>query len=326
MAKKEEGKTIKNVILIVVSACLISILIFCVIEYGLSLDIKKNSEDSSNNKQDNSNIMTTLSDETEKEEEVADGQSQVSIEEPEGNQVTNTSSIDDKKQSKDEVDEKLLIYNENNDEYILWKNEKLFYKNKEIKLDLNNDEKLEYISVGLDSPNGEKVTIVSDNIGVNLLHYISDEMYSAIENLYDDIGELKEGNMIQVVFIDFDDDGKDEVVLAIGDGLVNLGVSIFKIDYDSKDLNFNELAFFRGQGEIHIDKNKSIEIPFGSKGLFEKYEYKNGIFIDMNEVDESKINNPTNVDIVIKTPKSRDFGVFFYTLNLNNTTSPSFII
>lgn len=75
---------------------------------------------------------------------------------------------------------------------------------------------------------------------------------------------------------------KQEVVLAIGDGLVNLGVSVFKIDYHSKDLDAIEIGCFQGQENIHIDKNNNIIIPFGGQGLFEQYKYHNENLLKLN--------------------------------------------
>ena len=138
------------------------------------------------------------------------------------------------------------------------------------------------VLVGMDSPNGEKVILTwgdSNKFGTNLLYYVSDEMFSIVGDIQDDYRELKEGNRIQVTLVDFDYDGKQEVVLAIGDGLVNLGVSVFKIDYHSKDLDAIEIGCFQGQENIHIDKNNDIIIPFGGQGLFEQYKYNNGKFI-----------------------------------------------
>ncbi len=175
-------------------------------------------------------------------------------------------------------EEKLLVYSYNNYKYLIWEQEYLFDKNKDLEVDLNNNGKLDYISVGMNTPNGQKVIISSNGVAINLLNYISDEMRKEIEYLYEEYDELKEGNMIQITLVDFDDDGDEEVVLAIGDGLVNLGVSIFKIDYNSKDLDVKEIGFFSGQQEMRIDKNKDIIIPFGGQGLSERHKYSNGKF------------------------------------------------
>lgn len=174
--------------------------------------------------------------------------------------------------------DKLLIYDENGYKDIFWQQEYLFDQNKELEVDLNNDGELDLIVVGMDSPNGEKVLVIHKAHGINLMHYISSEMLDSIENLYDEF-ELKEGNMMQVVLVDFDNDGQEEIVLAIGDGLTTLGVNIFKMDYDSNDLHAKEIGFFQGQEKIHIDKNNNIIIPFGNQGLYEQYKYEKGKFV-----------------------------------------------
>lgn len=48
--------------------------------------------------------------------------------------------------------EKLLIYSDNELEYIIWKQEFIFQNNKTFKLDINNDGKEDMIVVGLNSP------------------------------------------------------------------------------------------------------------------------------------------------------------------------------
>lgn len=178
----------------------------------------------------------------------------------------------------DESSDRVLIYDENDYKSLFWKQEYLFDQNKELEADLNNDGKLDLIVVGMDSPNGEKVLLIHKDNGINLIYYISSDMLASIENLYDEF-ELKEGNMMQVVLVDFDGDSQEEIVLAIGDGLTTLGISIFKINYDNDILDAEEIAFFKGQEKIYIDKNNDIIIPFGSQGLYEQYKYEEGEFL-----------------------------------------------
>lgn len=174
-------------------------------------------------------------------------------------------------------DEDLLIYG-NGLEYAIWEQEYQIDKNKEISLDLNNDGELEQIIVGMDTPNGQRVTLFHKDYGINLLYDSSIEL-GITEDLFDEFGTLSEGCMMQVVAVDFDNDGEKEIVIAIGDGLTTLGVSVMKIDYSGKNLSCKEIGYFEGQGEISIENNKNITIPFGGQGLFEEYTYKFGKFV-----------------------------------------------
>ena len=75
--------------------------------------------------------------------------------------------------------------------------------------------------------------------------------------------------------MDFDNDKKPEIIVAAGDALTNLEVSIFKYTGE-KDKVYKEIGYIGGQSKIIITKNKTIEAPYGSQGLFEQYKYSKG--------------------------------------------------
>jgi hypothetical protein len=104
----------------------------------------------------------------------------------------------------------------------------------------------------------------------------------SIENGFND-GELEENYFIQIATYDFDGDKNPEIIVAVGDGLVNLNVNVFKFIAPlnqlnaSKEENWKLIGNFQGQEQIIIE-NKKISVPYGSQGLFDEYIYSNGKF------------------------------------------------
>jgi hypothetical protein len=99
-------------------------------------------------------------------------------------------------------------------------------------------------------------------------------------SLFDDYGDLREGNSIQLCFLDLDDDGEKELIIAAGDDLINLSVSIYKYNPTAKSLEespYAEVGKIEGQRRILITKDKKINVFYGSQGLYDTYIYKEGI-------------------------------------------------
>lgn len=123
--------------------------------------------------------------------------------------------------------------------------------------------------IGRDTPNGTKVIAIWDNQGVNILREISTFPSAA----FDEWGELKEGYKIEACFHDLDGDGDSEMLLAIGDGISNLGVSVIKVKRDENLIDYYEIGYIEGQDKIIIKPDNKILVPFG-EGIFKKYEVK----------------------------------------------------
>ncbi len=151
---------------------------------------------------------------------------------------------------------------------------------KDVTLKLNYVSSVKPISIttGFGHPNGIKIVILFEgsNTAVNLGNIMS------IENGFND-GELEENYFIQIATYDFDGDKNPEIIVAVGDGLVNLNVNVFKFIAPlnqlnaSKEENWKLIGNFQGQEQIIIE-NKKISVPYGSQGLFDEYIYSNGKF------------------------------------------------
>ncbi len=105
---------------------------------------------------------------------------------------------------------------------------------------------------------------------------------------FDDHGDLKPDWRVQAAVHDFDGDGVPEVLIAVGDGLVTLTVHVFAYDDpgSEKDLfqnsNWRLIGRIWGQ-EKAIVRGRSIEVPIGSQGLFERHEYRDGRFVEIGD-------------------------------------------
>lgn len=161
---------------------------------------------------------------------------------------------------------------------ITWKQTYEINKNLLYKIDLNNDKKADMVELGMDSPNGTKLNVIIGNSGFNLLN--TSKVYGM--DLFNEDGDMQKNGYIQVAFVDFDKDKKPELVVAAGDGLIDLGVSIFK--YTGNKINlYKEIGYIEGQSNITIDKNNHIIAPYGSQGLYTEYQYKSGKIVEVKQ-------------------------------------------
>lgn len=161
---------------------------------------------------------------------------------------------------------------------IIWQ-QKFDPKNeKTLMFDLNKDKKNDIIKISMDHPNGTLVRVIIKNFGVNLL---DDSTLYNNEMIFDEFGDLNENFYLQIGLFDFDKDNKQEIIVAAGDGSIVLGASIFKYT-GKKEHPYKEIGYIEGQEFINITKEKTIEVPFGSQGLYSEYKIIKGTFKEVN--------------------------------------------
>ena len=136
-----------------------------------------------------------------------------------------------------------------------------------------------YLLIGRDHPNGIRFLAMFPGYGVKLPLKYEDRF-----NGFNDDGELKQGYYIQVAEHDFDHDGIPEIIVAIGDGSVDLSINIIKYhapqsaqDAD-REANWSLIGSYWGQAKAEI-RGDTIEIPIGSQGLYDEYTWVKGKFI-----------------------------------------------
>lgn len=128
-----------------------------------------------------------------------------------------------------------------------------------------------------DHPNSTELLMVFKGCAVNLWDFIKS---SGIE----DYGGLNEGFWVQIGEYDFDNDLNPEIVVAIGNGLDELSISVFKFHppinaIDAcKQENWELLGTFEGQSRAVINKGR-IELPYGSAGLCTEWTFVHGKFV-----------------------------------------------
>ena len=105
------------------------------------------------------------------------------------------------------------------------------------------------------------------------LYYIGPTNKMSLNN----IEENDDWKLLQICVYDFDKNGVNEIVIAYGDGLTNLKVSI----YNRVNKVYKEIGSFEGQENCTIDKNQIIA-PYGSQGLFDEYTIRLGEFHKTN--------------------------------------------
>ena len=141
----------------------------------------------------------------------------------------------------------------------------------------------ESIVIGRDHPNGTRFLALFPHEGVPLPVEFGKEFGG-----FDDYGDLKPGYTVQIGEYRFArDGGEPELVVAVGDGLTDLAVNVLRYHAPraAKDAarvtNWVREGTFTGQAKAILDGD-TIELPYGSQGLYEAYRYRNGKFVKTN--------------------------------------------
>lgn len=136
--------------------------------------------------------------------------------------------------------------------------------------------------VGRNTPNGTRFVALFPERGVHLPLEFADDFRG-----FDEWGEMNEAYYVQVAEHDFDSDGAPEIVIAVGDGLVDLTVNIIKYhapispDDAGRRENWALVGSLTGQQKAIINGN-AISLPYGSQGLYTEFTWLKNKFIQTN--------------------------------------------
>lgn len=139
------------------------------------------------------------------------------------------------------------------------------------------------MTIGYNNPNGVKYRVYFKglNVAVDLFNIVK------FESGVNEWGDLLDGFYVQVATHDFDGDKNPEIIIAVGNGLIDMSVNIIKYHPPTNPQdairmeNWTVIANFQAQEKIHIDK-QVITAPFGSQGLYDEYTWVNGKFVKTN--------------------------------------------
>ena len=157
------------------------------------------------------------------------------------------------------------LFNIRNDNFIISSALELS-SDKTMKVDLDKDGKEEMILIGLDHPTGIRILGIKGEYGTNLI--------DGLEFATDEHGDIMDGFFIQASHVDLDKDGKDEVLMSVGDKSIEMRTAIYKVR-DAEEDSFKLVGIIEGQSEMYLDGNHII-VPYGSQGLFDEYIYDKG--------------------------------------------------
>ena len=142
-------------------------------------------------------------------------------------------------------------------------------ENKEMPIKLKDGDTNIYF--GKDHPNGIQIMLIRGSDAVQIdLGEVDDDILDA----YGDLADI-ENYSIQVGTHDFNNDGIEEIIITIGDGLFRGQVWVYsyhKVDDIHKiyPLHLELKEYF--QNKVWIEDNKFL-LPYGSQGLFEKFTW-----------------------------------------------------
>lgn len=137
--------------------------------------------------------------------------------------------------------------------------------------------------VGYDNPNGMKfqVSFKEPSVAVNLQYVID------LKKVTNEFMDINEGYYVEVSLHDFDGDKNPEIIIVVGDGLVDLVANVVKYHPPTARTdagrieNWSLLGTFYGQEFIRIINTK-IVLPIGSQGLYDEYNFIENKFVKTN--------------------------------------------
>lgn len=168
------------------------------------------------------------------------------------------------------------LFNTGNNHFIISSSDDI-NKDKTLQVDLDLDGKKETIIIGKDHPNGVKVRGIKGEYSINLLSLLfdntNDERISDIlDGMFDEYADLNKGCYIQASYVDLDNDGKYEVLISVGDRIMQIMVTAIYRVRDAEEASFQLKGIIEGQSNMYLRGNHIIA-PYGSFGLFEEYIY-----------------------------------------------------
>ena len=151
--------------------------------------------------------------------------------------------------------------------YQLLSYKKIYSKDTIIKRDFDKDGIVEKVIIGRLYPNGFRIEGIQNQNGYELAIELSD--------CIDEFGDLLECFYVQISYVDLDNDGKEELIVSVGDMLVVSQTAIYKIR-KSDTLPFIKVGQIEGQGHIYLTSENEIIAPIGSLGLYKGYTMQDG--------------------------------------------------
>ncbi len=117
-----------------------------------------------------------------------------------------------------------LLFDAPSNAHFMISNDKQLVTDKTIQLDMTGDGKIETLTLGLDHPNGVRITSIRKGMSGNLMDKVTDD------ECFDDYGDLLPGYSIQVTVLDIDQIQGKEVVVSLGRYGKNVSSYIFYVD------------------------------------------------------------------------------------------------
>lgn len=184
------------------------------------------------------------------------------------------------------VEEGKLIQKINKNQIQFFQNSKVWGKTSfdDLRFELHYRAKVRptTLIIGKDSPNGTKFLALFSEGYVHLPLKFANDFGG-----FDEFGDINKDYYAQVAEHDFDNDGIPEIIVAIGDGLIDLAVNVIKYHAPlspndaGRGENWELVGSFTGQEKAIIDGNK-IYLPYGSQGLYTEYFLIKNKFIQTN--------------------------------------------
>jgi hypothetical protein len=149
-----------------------------------------------------------------------------------------------------------------------------------LQLNYQADVRPDSLTVGRNTPNGTRFLARFPGVAVNLPLEFGKNFEGF--NRWD---EMNQGYYVQVAEHDFDGDDVPEIVVAVGDGMLDMALNVVKYyapqspDNAERRENWELIGSFWGQEKAYI-RQDTIIVPVGSQGHFNEYTLVKGKFVE----------------------------------------------
>lgn len=165
-----------------------------------------------------------------------------------------------------------LLFDAPSNAHFMISSDKELVTDKTIQLDMSGDGKIETLTLGLDHPNGVRLTSIRKGMSGNLMDKVTDDEF------FDDYGDLLAGNSIQVTVLDMDEIKGKEVVISMGKYGKNVTSYLFYVDPQT---GFHYINKVLSKSAPKLDGNKlQITNRNGKKEIYKLYQRSLVLVVD----------------------------------------------
>ena len=142
--------------------------------------------------------------------------------------------------------------------------------------------KPDILLIGRDHPNGTRFLVLAPHSAASLPLDFGKDFHG-----FDEFGGLKPNYFVQVAAYRFSAESTPEIIIAVGNGRDDLMINVLRYHPLKSNRGADQkgqwlvVGHFSGQTQAQL-KARTIDLPYGSQGLYEEYQWVKGKFVKTN--------------------------------------------